>query len=80
MIESPYSLVIAQRYNRTHHTAGRLQQGRYKAIVVEKDTYLLEVNRYMVLNPVRADLPAAAQFWRQAGVAIWHNCNLTKMD
>ena len=33
---------------------GHLFQGRYKAIIVEKETYLLELCRYVVLNPVRA--------------------------
>jgi len=34
--------------------SGHLFQGRYKAIVVEKDSYLLELSRYLHLNPVRA--------------------------
>lgn len=55
--------VYTQRYNRTHHTVGHLLQGRYKAIVVEKDTYLLEVSRYMVLNPVRAQLVTYPWEW-----------------
>jgi len=55
--------VYTQRYNRAHHTVGHLLQGRYKAIVVEKDTYLLEVSRYMVLNPVRAQLVTYPWEW-----------------
>jgi putative transposase len=35
---------------------GHLFQGRYRAILVEKDTYALELSRYIHLNPVRADL------------------------
>lgn len=36
--------------------SGHLFQGRYKAIVVDKDSYLLELSRYMHLNPVRAGM------------------------
>jgi len=56
--------VYTQRYNRTPHTVGHLLQGRYKAILVEKDTYLLEVSRYMVLNPVRAQLVTYPWEWK----------------
>ena len=38
-------------------------QGRYKAILVEKETYLLELARYIVLNPVRARMVRQAKFW-----------------
>ena len=43
-------------FNRRHIRAGHLFQGRYKAIVVDKDTYLLELSRYVHLNPVRAGI------------------------
>lgn len=46
----------AQYYNRRHDRSGHLFQGRYKAIVVQRDPYLLELCRYIVLNPVRAGL------------------------
>jgi putative transposase len=46
--------VYTQRFNRRHRRVGHLFQGRYKAILVEKEGYLLELARYMVLNPVRA--------------------------
>lgn len=48
--------VYTQAFNRRHHRVGHLFQGRFKAIVVEKDAYLLELCRYIVLNPVRAGL------------------------
>ena len=48
--------VYTQRYNRRHRNAGHLFQGRYKAILVERDSYLLELARYIVLNPVRAKM------------------------
>jgi putative transposase len=39
--------------NRKHHRVGHLFQGRYKAILIYKEFYLLELCRYIVLNPVR---------------------------
>lgn len=46
--------VYTQRFNRSHGRVGHVFQGRYKAILVEKDRYLLELARYVVLNPLRA--------------------------
>lgn len=46
--------VYTQRYNRRHARVGHVFQGRFKAILVERDSYLLELARYIVLNPVRA--------------------------
>jgi putative transposase len=40
-------------FNLRHHRSGHLYQGRFKAIVVEADAYLLELSRYIHLNPVR---------------------------
>ena len=40
-------------FNKHHSTCGHLYQGRYKAILIDKDNYLLEVSRYVHLNPVR---------------------------
>jgi REP element-mobilizing transposase RayT len=48
--------VYTQRFNRRHHRVGHVLQGRFKAILVEKDTYLLELARYIVLKPVRAKM------------------------
>ncbi len=46
--------VYTQRFNRRHRSVGHVFQGRYKAILVERQGYLLELSRYVVLNPVRA--------------------------
>lgn len=46
--------VYTQSSNRRHGRTGHLFQGRFKAILVDKDSYLLELARYVVLNPVRA--------------------------
>jgi putative transposase len=48
--------VYTQRFNRRHNRAGHIFQGRFKSILVERDSYLLEVCRYIVLNPVRAGM------------------------
>lgn len=48
--------VYTQRYNRRHGKVGHLYQGRFKGILVQEDAYLLEVCRYVDLNPVRAHM------------------------
>lgn len=55
--------VYTQRYNRRHDRVGHVFQGRYKAILVQKDSYLLELARYIVLNPVRAGMVRTARDW-----------------
>lgn len=55
--------VYTQRFNRHHGRVGHVFQGRFKAIVVQRDAYLLELCRYVVLNPVRAGLTADAGQW-----------------
>ncbi len=46
----------AIHYNRTHNRCGHLFQNRYKSILCQEDTYLLELVRYIHLNPLRAKL------------------------
>ena len=48
--------VYTQAFNRRHNRTGHLLQGRYKAILVEKESHLLKLARYIVLNRVRAKL------------------------
>ncbi|MCL5043314.1 MAG: transposase [Gammaproteobacteria bacterium] len=55
--------VYTQRHNRRHERVGHVFQGRYKAILVEKEGYLLELARYIVLNPVRAQMVHSAEEW-----------------
>ncbi len=55
--------VYTQSFNRRHGRAGHLFQGRYKAVVIEKQSHLLEVARYIVLNPVRAKMVDDAAKW-----------------
>src|SRR6056297_3592023 len=55
--------VYTQRFNRRHGRIGHVLQGRYKAVLVQKDTHLLELSRYVVLNPVQAGMTEAAGDW-----------------
>jgi REP element-mobilizing transposase RayT len=48
--------IYTQTFNRRHGRVGHVLQGRFKAILVDKDSYLLELCRYIVLNPVRAKM------------------------
>lgn len=53
----------SQRYNRRHGKVGHVFQGRFKAVLVERDSHLLELARYVVLNPVRAGMVADTGDW-----------------
>ncbi len=55
--------VYTQTSNRNNNHVGHVFQGRYKAILVQKDSYLLELARYIVLNPVRARMVKNAKAW-----------------
>lgn len=55
--------VYTQAFNRRHLKVGHLLQGRFKAILVDRDAYLLEVCRYVELNPVRAKMVAQPSDW-----------------
>jgi len=56
--------VYTQWFNRKHSRFGHLVQGRFKSIIVEKESYLLELARYIVLNPVRAKMVRSTRDWR----------------
>lgn len=51
-------------FNREYERVGHLFQGRYRAIVVDRDAYLLELSRYVHLNPVRAGLADRPEKYR----------------
>ncbi len=55
--------VYTQAFNRRHARVGHVFQGRFKGILVQKSAYLLELSRYVVLNPVRAGMVADAGDW-----------------
>jgi putative transposase len=61
--------VYTQMYNRRHGRSGHIFQGRYKAILVDKDNYLLELCRYIVLNPIRAKLVEQPEHWKWSSYA-----------
>jgi putative transposase len=48
-----FNISYTAAFNRRHRRVGHLYQGRYKAILVDQDNYLLELSRYVHLNPVR---------------------------
>jgi REP element-mobilizing transposase RayT len=52
-----------QRYNFRNAMVGHLFQGRYKAILAQRQTYLLALSRYVVLNPVRAGMVLSPERW-----------------
>lgn len=56
--------VYTQAFNRRHGLTGHLFQGRFKAILVDREAYLLELCRYVELNPVRAGMVGDAGAWR----------------
>jgi putative transposase len=55
--------VFAQAHNRRQGRSGHLFQGRFHAVLIEKEAHLLEVARYVVLNPCRANLCVAPEEW-----------------
>ena len=63
--------IYSQKLNRRHAQVGHAFQGRYKAILVQKESYLLELARYIVLNPVRAGITESPQQWP------WSSYNMT---
>ena len=75
--------VYTQGFNRRHQRVGHVFQGRFKGILVESDAYLLELSRYIVLNPVRAQMVRSAKDWpwsryrATAGISGAHPCLAT---
>jgi REP element-mobilizing transposase RayT len=72
--------IYTMRFNRRHGSVGHIFQGRYKAILVQKESHLLEVCRYIVLNPLRAKVVEVPERWRwssyraTAGIERAHPC------
>lgn len=72
--------IYTQAFNRVHDRVGHIFQGRYKAILIDRDGYLLEVCRYVVLNPVRAGMVEHPRDWTwssyrstvgETGAPVW---------
>ncbi|GBE06379.1 MAG TPA: helix-turn-helix domain-containing protein [Nitrospirae bacterium] len=53
-----------QSFNKRHKRVGHIFQGRYKAILIQKDSHLLEACRYVVLNPVRSKTVRRPYAWK----------------
>jgi REP element-mobilizing transposase RayT len=72
--------VYTQTFNKRHKRSGHIFQGRYKAILIQKESHLLEVCRYIVLNPVRAKSVKKPIEWKwssyrgTAGIEKPHSC------
>lgn len=62
--------LYTQRFNQSHGLVGHLFQGRYKAILVQKENHLLELSRYVVLNPLRANIVASLEDWRWSSYPV----------
>lgn len=63
--------VYTQKINRKRKRVGHLLQGRFKAVLIEKESHLLETARYIVLNPIRAKMVKTLSSWR------WSSYNQT---
>jgi putative transposase len=59
----------AQGYNRRHGRRGHLFEERYHSVTVERESHLLELARYIALNPVRAGLCERPEAWRWSSYA-----------
>jgi putative transposase len=68
--------VYTQLYNRRHREVGHLFQGRFKGILVDENAYLLEVCRYVDLNPIRARMVRDPGNWRWSSYSA-HTGNVT---
>jgi putative transposase len=70
----------SQYFNRSIHRVGHVFQGRYKSVIVDKDSYLLELSRYLALNPVRAGMVSHLEDWKWSsyrgaiGLEVAHPC------
>ena len=68
--------IYTQRFNRSHKYAGQLFRGRYKAILVEENEYLLQLVRYIHQNPVKAKIVEKLAGYRWSS----HRAYLSKTD
>ena len=59
----------AQTFNQRHERSGHLYQGRFGSRLIQDDGYLLELARYVPLNPVRAELCSGPEEWRWSSYA-----------
>lgn len=63
--------VYTIRFNRRHKRYGHLFQGRYKACLIDQDSYFLQLSRYIHLNPVKAKLSKSAEDYRWSSMQFF---------
>jgi hypothetical protein len=68
--------LYTQRFNPHYRMSGHLFQGRYKAILLQKEAHLLELSRYVVLNPVRAQMVQLPEEWTWSSYPLAMNDKL----
>ncbi len=66
-------------FNKRHKRQGHLFQGRYKAILVDKESYLIELSRYIHLNPVRAGICSQAEEYKYSSIIYYMNKSVTPL-
>ena len=65
--------LYARSFNRRHGRVGHLFQARYHAVLVQTDNHLLELFRYLALNPVRGGLCSSPEDWPWSSYASMLN-------
>lgn len=76
--------IYTQMFNKRHRKTGHIFQGRYKAILIQKESHLLEACRYVVLNPVRAKIVQKPEDYKWSsyrgtvGIEKTHPCLTTE--
>ena len=68
--------VYTQAFDRRHAKVGHLFQGRFKAVLVDRDAYLLAVCRYVELNPVRAGIVSTPDAWLDSAGLHGQPCSI----
>jgi putative transposase len=69
----------SQYFNRRHRKTGHVFEGRYKAILCQKDEYLLQLIRYIHLNPVRAGMVRSPERYRYSGDHVYLQGKATEL-
>jgi len=69
----------SQYFNLRHRKTGHVFEGRYKAILCQKDEYLLQLIRYIHLNPVRAGIVRSPERYRYSGDHVYLQGKATEM-
>jgi REP element-mobilizing transposase RayT len=68
----------ARAYQANRDTTGHLFENRYHSVLVDTDVYLLELIRYIHLNPVRAGLAPAAPLYRWSSHHVYSGLNVDR--